>query len=488
MSQHAHHRSDLKEIARRAMVERGLEPDFSRQVEAEIGRISGPAPPNAAGLRDLRGLLWCSIDNDDSRDLDQLSVSQGLSGGAVKILVAVADVDAVVAKGTATDEHARHNTTSVYTAAEIFPMLPERLSTDLTSLNEGEDRLALVIEMTVETDGSVGDSDVYRAAVRNRAKLAYDSVSAWLEGKGPASDAVARVAGMDEQLRVQDAAAQKLRALRFEHGALDLETLQPKAIFDGETVVALKQEPHNRARQLIEEFMIAGNGVTARYLEEKKVPSLRRVVRSPERWQRIVEVAKEQGERLPPEPDSKALSDFLAERRKADPDRFPDLSLVIVKLMGRGEYVAERPGQAAAGHFGLAVKDYAHSTAPNRRFPDLIAQRLLKAALAGGALPYGDGELGDLAVHCTEQEDNADKVERRVRKSAAALLLERRIGERFDAVVTGASETGTWVRIFDPPVEGKLVHGFEGLTVGTKLRVKLIGTDVERGFIDFVGS
>ncbi|HJW13317.1 MAG TPA: RNB domain-containing ribonuclease, partial [Thermoanaerobaculia bacterium] len=484
-NQRIHHRSDLKEIARRAMVERGLEPGFAKPVEAELDRIAGPAPAGSPGLRDLRSLLWCSIDNDDSRDLDQLSVSQA-SGGAVRILVAVADVDAVVKPGMAIDQHARHNTTSVYTAAEIFPMLPEKLSTDLTSLNEGEDRLSFVIDMAVEEDGSVGKAEVYRAAVRNRAKLAYDSVSDWLEGNGPAPDAVTRVAGLDGQLRVQDDAAQRLRRLRFENGALDLETLQPKALFEGETVVALKQERHNRARQLIEDFMIACNGVTARYLEEKKFPSLRRVVRSPERWQRIVELAKEHGERLPPEPDSKALSDFLARRRKADPDRFPDLSLVVVKLMGRGEYVVERPGQAPIGHFGLAVRDYTHSTAPNRRFPDLITQRLLKAALAGAAIPYGGGELGDLAVHCTEQEDAADKVERQVRKSAAALLLERRIGERFDAIVTGAGEKGTWVRVFDPPVEGKLVHGFEGLTVGKKLRVKLITTDVERGFIDFV--
>jgi exoribonuclease II len=480
-----HQRSDLKEIARRAMIERGLEPDFTPPVQAELDRIPGAAPPAVPGIRDLRGLLWCSIDNDDSKDLDQLSVSESQPGGAVRILVAVADVDAVVRKDTAIDQHARHNTTSVYTAAEIFPMLPTRLSTDVTSLNEGEDRLALVVEMTVSGDGSLDGSSVYRAAVKNRAQLAYDAVSAWIEGKGPAPESVSRVAGLDEQLRVQDAVAQKLRSLRFEQGALDLETLQPKAIFEGETVVALRQEPHNRARQLIEDFMIAANGVTARFLAEKKFSALRRVVRSPERWQRIVEVAKEQGEDLPPEPDSKALSDFLARRRKADPDRFPDLSLVIVKLMGAGEYVVERPGGAVAGHFGLAVKDYTHSTAPNRRFPDLITQRLLKAAISGAATPYAEGELEDLAVHCTEQEDNADKVERQVRKSAAALLLEKRVGERFDAVVTGASEKGTWVRVFDPPVEGKLVHGFEGLTVGKKLRVKLISTDVERGFIDF---
>ncbi len=481
-----HHRSDLKAIARRVMVERGLEPGFPPRVEKELDRIAGPAHSNMAGLRNLRDLLWCSIDNDDSRDLDQLSVSQSLPGGAARILVAVADVDAVVRKGTAIDEHARHNTTSVYTAAQIFPMLPERLSTDMTSLNEGEDRLAIVVEMTVDADGTIGDSDVYPAVVYNRAKLAYDAVAAWLEGKAPAPNAVNRVAGMDAQLRVQDAVARKLRELRYEHGALDLEMLQPRAIFEDDRIVALRQQEQNRARRLIEDFMVAANGVTARYLEEKRVPALRRVVRSPERWQKIVETAKQYGEHLPPESESKALSDFLARRRKADPDRFPDLSLVIVKLMGRGEYIVERPGDSAAGHFGLAVKDYTHSTAPNRRFPDLVTQRLLKTAMAGGTSPYAEEELQNLALHCTEQEDAADKVERHVRKSAAALLLERRIGERFDAVVTGASEKGTWVRVFDPPVEGKLVHGSEGLSVGKKLRVKLIMTDVERGFIDFV--
>jgi exoribonuclease-2 len=480
-----HQRSDLKEIARRAMVEHDLEPDFSKPVQVELDRITGAAATAGDGIRDLRGLLWCSIDNDDSRDLDQLSVSESLPAGAVKVFVAVADVDAIVKKDMAIDQHAKHNTTSVYTAAEIFPMLPEKLSTDVTSLNEDQDRLAVVVETTIAGDGTLGGSAVYRAAVHNRAKLAYDAVTAWLEG-GPAPDAITRVRGMDEQLRVQDAVAQKLRGLRFEEGALDLETLQPKAIFDGEAVVALREEPHNRARQLIEDFMIAANGVTARFLAAKGFSALRRVVRSPERWQRIVDVAKELGEHLPPEPDSKALSDFLSKRRKADPDRFPDLSLVIVKLMGAGEYVVERPGESAVGHFGLAVKDYTHSTAPNRRFPDLITQRLLKAALAARPTPYAEGELQDLAVHCTEQEDAADKVERQVRKSAAALLLEKRVGEQFNAIVTGVSDKGTWVRVFDPPVEGKLVHGFENLEVGKKLRVKLISTDVERGFIDFV--
>jgi exoribonuclease-2 len=480
-----HDRADLKRIAHEAMVEKGLEPEFSRDVLAELGAIRAAAPVGAPGVRDLRDRLWVSIDNDDSRDLDQLTVAETLPDGAVKILVAIADVDAVVAKGTAIDGHARTNTTSIYTAAEIFPMLPEKLSTDLTSLNEAQDRLAVVVEMSFAADGSMSASDVFRAAVRNKAKLAYDSVSVGLEG-GDFPDKARSVAGVPEQLRAQDTVAQALRTRRHEEGALDLETIEPRAVFADDAIVGLSVQEKNRARQLIEDFMIAANGVTARYLAARQFAALRRVVRSPERWQKIVAVAAGYGERLPPEPDCCSLQEFLDKRRKADPLRFPDLSLVIIKLMGAGEYVVERPGQAPIGHFGLAVRDYTHSTAPNRRFPDLITQRLLKAAMTGQPAPYDAGELGTLAAHCTEQEDDANKVERLVRKSAAALLLESRVGQRFDAVVTGASEKGTWVRIFEPPAEGKLVHGFDGLEVGDRLRVKLVGTDVERGFIDFV--
>jgi len=478
-----HDRADLKDIAHRAMIEKGLEPGFSRDALDELDHIRGPAPLDR-GVPDWRDRLWVSIDNDDSRDLDQLTYGESLPGGATRIFVAIADVDALVAKGTAIDGHARTNTTSVYTAAEIFPMLPEKLSTGFTSLNEAEDRMAVVATMMVEKDGSLGECTLQRAAVRNHAKLAYDSVSVGLEG-GEFPEKAVRVEGVVAQLRLQDAAAQLLRGRREEEGALDLETIEPRAVFDGDALVDLTVQPKNRARELIEDFMIAANGATARFLAGKGLASLRRVVRSPERWQKIVAVAAERGERLPPEPDSRALEAFLRKRRKADPLRFPDLSLVIVKLMGAGEYVVERPGQTAIGHFGLAVRDYTHSTAPNRRFPDLITQRLVKGALAGEPPAYDAAELGVLATHCTEQEDDADKVERLVRKSAAALLLEQRIGQRFDAVVTGASEKGTWVRIFQPPAEGKLVHGWEGLEVGDKLRVKLISTDVERGFIDF---
>jgi exoribonuclease-2 len=479
-----HTKKDLAELARQAMIDRGLEPEFSPAVEKQLEGISGPASDKS--LRDLTALLWCSIDNDDSRDLDQLSVSEALPDGGVKVFVAVADVDALVRKGTPIDDHARTNTTSVYSAARIFPMLPERLSTDLTSLNEGEDRLATIVEMSFDRDATLTSSSIYRATVRNKAKLAYDAVSAWLESHGDAPAALQAVPGMDAQLRAQNDISQKLRERRHEEGALELETIQPKAIFEDDRVVDLREQPHNVARQLIEEFMIAANGVAARFLGASGYASLRRVVRSPERWGRIVEVAREQGDHLPPEPDSKALQEYLARRRRADPQSFPDLSLVIVKLMGAGEYVVEKPGGAPVGHFGLAVRDYTHSTAPNRRFPDLITNRILKAALAKAPSPYSDAELGDLAPHCTEQEDNADKVERQVRKSAAALLLESRIGDRFDAIVTGASEKGTWVRIFQPPVEGKLVHGDEDAKVGQKMRVKLISTDFDRGFVDFV--
>jgi exoribonuclease-2 len=474
----------LKAIARRAMTERGLLPDFSRDALNELDRLPGPAP--VGGVKDMRDRLWVSIDNDDSRDLDQLSVAEALPDGAAKVWVAVADVDAVVARGTALDAHAQENTTSVYTAAEIFPMLPEKLSTNWTSLNENEDRAAMVVEMVFAKDGELQSSDVYRAAVRNKAQLAYDSVSAGLEDGRSWPEKAAAVKGAPEQLRLQDSVAQSLKALRHEHGALDLETIEPKAVFEDDRIVDVRVEPKNRARDLIEDFMIAANGVTARFLAAQGYPSLRRVVRSPERWARIVSVAAEYGEKLPAEPDAEALETFLVKRRKADPLRFPDLSLVIVKLMGRGEYVVERPGQKPTGHFGLAVQDYSHSTAPNRRFPDLVTHRLLKSALSRQPSAYRDDELDALAQHCTEREDDANKVERQVRKSAAAMLMEPRIGQQFDAIVTGATEHGVWVRLLDPHVEGKLVHGEEGLEVGARLRVKLIATDAERGFIDFV--
>jgi exoribonuclease-2 len=467
------------------MLERGLLPEFSPAARAELARMTAAAPVDEAAVRDLRDRLWCSIDNDDSRDLDQLSVAESLDKGVVRVLVAVADVDALVKPGTAIDDHARTNTTTVYTAAEIFPMLPEKLSTDLTSLGEDDDRLAMVVEMDVTSDGEVTASNVYRAAVRNRAKLAYNGVAAWLEGGASAPERLAAVKGLDDQLRMQDRAAQAMRRRRFAHGALTLGSTDAHVVFDGDTLADVRSDEQNRAQALIEDFMIAANGVVARFLRGKGLPTLRRVLPVPTRWPRIVQIATEAGGHLPAEPDAAALEAFLTERRTADPTGFADLSLSIVKLLGSGAYAVERPGGTADGHFGLAVRDYTHSTAPNRRFPDVITQRLLKSALNGGTSPYGLDELDELARHCTEQEDDASRIERQVRKSAAALLMASRVGQRFDGIVTGASSKGTWVRLFRPAAEGKVVRGERGLDVGERVRVELVHTDVDRGFIDF---
>jgi exoribonuclease-2 len=475
----------LRSIARQVMLQRGLAPDFPAAAISEAAAITHAATDSDPAIRDLRDLLWVSIDNDDTRDLDQLSVARGAAGGATTLLVAIADVDATVTAGSAIDAHASANTTSVYTAAGTFPMLPEKLSTDLTTLGQDVERLALVIEMTVAADGALTGSDIYRAQVKNRAKLAYDSVAAWLDGTAAAPAPVAAVPGVDAQLRAQDRLAQALRQRRHANGALDLDTLEVRAVYHDGALSDLQPDAQNRAKALIEDFMIAANGVTARFLNDHGYPSLRRVLRSPERWQRIVDLAAGLGGHLPLAPDARALDEFLVQRRAAAPTQFAELSLSVIKLMGSGEYVLELPGEQAEGHFGLAVRDYTHSTAPNRRFPDLIAQRLLKAALGRRATPYTNDALATLAAHCTEQEDNAEKVERQVRKSAAALLLAGRIGERFDAIVTGASDKGTWVRISGPTVEGRVVHGYAGLDVGDTVKVQLMHVDVIRGFIDF---
>jgi VacB/RNase II family 3'-5' exoribonuclease len=468
------------------MLDKGLLPDFSPEALAEVDGF-GSAPTAPAGARDLTSLPWASIDNDDSLDLDQLTVAQAVSGNGVRILVAVADVDSLVRLGDALDGHARQNTASVYTAAEKFPMLPDKLSTDLTSLNFNVARPAVVVDMTISAGGEVQKSDIYLATVRSQAKLAYNSVAAWLEGTGPQPEPIGGFPGLDDNLRLQSTVAQRMKNLRHVHGALSLETVEAKPVFDGDRLSDLQVERKNVATDIVEDFMIGANGVTARYLTGKGLPSIRRVVRTPRRWDRIVELAAEHGTQLPAIPDAKALEDFLNQQKAADPLTFPDLSLSVIKLLGPGEYVAELPGDQAEGHFGLAVKDYTHSTAPNRRFTDLITQRLLKAALAGAAAPYQMEDLTALALHCTEQEDAINKVERQVSKSAAALLLESRIGEQFDALVTGASPKGTWARLLTVPVEGKVVQGLHGLDVGQRIRVQLASVDVERGFIDLRG-
>ena len=489
-------RSDLVLLAVVAMQAHGLAPEFSSDALAEMAAIAGPSQESGAGIEDMRALLWCSIDDDDSQDIDQLSVCQETKDGW-RVLVAIADVDALVHKDSAIDLHAQVNTASVYTAARVFPMLPERLSTDLTSLGAHQERLAIVTEMVVDAQGLVSNFRICRAQVRNQAKLAYDSLAAWLDGHGELPAAARAVPGMDAQLRLQDAAAQALRQRRTAQGALQFETFEPRAQVQGEQVVAIEQREHNRARQLIEEFMVATNICTAQFLEKHGGLAMRRVVRSPERWSRVVDVAEKYGESLPDEPDSKALEAFLERRRKADPLRFPDLSLTIVQLMGAGEYVIEdaQPGVPVDhsktvavedyGHFGLAIRDYAHSTAPNRRYPDLISHRLVKAVLADQHSPYSVPELQALAEHCNRQESAAKKVERSLRKSEAALFLQNKVGAEFDAIVTGKNNRGVWVRTLVPPVEGKLVNAGPEVDVGERVRVKLLSTDVARGFIDF---
>jgi exoribonuclease-2 len=484
-------RSILEHIAHQAMIERGLLPDFSAAALAELGSLQaytaaeGKPAEDAPEIRDLRNLPWASIDNDDSRDLDQLTTAEQMPDGNIRIYVAIADVVSLVKQGSAIDEHARHNTTSVYTSARIFPMLPEQLSTDLTSLNFSEQRLAFVVEMVMDVGGTLRESDVYHAWVTNQAKLAYNSVAAWLDGNGDPPQALAEVKGLDKNLRLQDQTAQKIKHVRHMHGALSLETIEARPVFDGDQIRTLEVQDKNRAKGIIEDFMIAANGVTARYLSARKFPSLRRVVRKPKRWERIVAIASERGVKLPDDPDSMALEAFLIKQKAADPLRFPDLSLAVIKLLGSGEYVAELPEGHAPGHFGLAVKDYAHSTAPNRRYPDLLTQRLLKAAINGQPAPYRIDELDVIAAHCTAAEDAATKVERRVEKSAAALMLQSRVGDLFESIVTGASRKGTWVRLLDIPVEGKLVRGFEGADVGDRIRVQLTSVDIQRGYIDF---
>jgi len=465
---------------------RGLDPEFPPDAVAAVAAITTAPSATEEPVRDLRSLRWCSIDNDDSRDLDQLSVAETLAGVDVKVLIAVADVDASVGKGTAVDRHAALNTTSVYTPAVMFPMLPERLSTDLTSLADQQDRLSVVVECVVASDGRLKSSDVYGALVRNRAKLAYNAVGAWLAGNGPLPPAAAAVPGMDQQLRIQDGVAQALGKVRHEHGALEFASSDVEHVFDGDTLQEVRPAVPNRATSLIENLMIAANGVVARFLDARGFPSLRRVVRSPERWDRIRALAVLTGDTLPAAADSAALAAFLAHRKDVAPDAFGDLSHTVIRLLGPGEYVVDPPGAEPPGHFGLAVRDYTHSTAPNRRYPDLITQRLLKAALATHPSPYAIDELERLATHCTQQEDNANRVERQVRKSAAAMLVESRVGQSFDALVTGASPQGTYVRVTTPPIEGKLMRGEHGLDVGDRVRVTLVKVDVDRGYIDFV--
>jgi VacB/RNase II family 3'-5' exoribonuclease len=476
---------DLQVIARQVMQSHGFQPDFGPDVTKQLADLKAHPPQVAPGsaIRDLRNLLWSSIDNDSSRDLDQIEVAENLTNGDVKIMIGIADVDAFVPKGSPIDQHAARETTSVYTGVHVFAMLPEELSTGTTSLLEQQDRLAMVVEFVVDSTGVVKSSTVYRAVVRNKAQLQYNSLGAWLEGKAPAPPKVAASTDLQAQLKLQDQVAQKLKGQRFQNGALSLQTDETQPIILDDQVVGIENQQKNHATELIEDFMVAANGVVARMLE--KVSSLRRIVRTPERWDRIVQLAAAKNEKLPAEPDSKALNDFLVRRKAADPDHFAELSLAVIKLIGPGEYVLERAGDVAPGHFGLAVRDYTHSTAPNRRFVDIVSQRILKAMLASQPNPYSDDDLTAIAANCTLKENSARKVEREMTKRLAAIGVQNKIGQVFDAIVTGASPKGTFVRVLQPRIDGLLAQGAQGLDVGDKLRAKLIRTDIQKGYIDF---
>lgn len=479
---------DLQAAACQTMLENGFEPEFSPAVQQQLSRLTAnpPAIVPDGNIRDLRDLFWSSIDNDTSRDLDQIEVAQSMPSGAVKILIGIADVDAFVPRDSPIDQHAARQTTTVYTGVRNFSMLPEQLSTDVSSLLEGADKLSVVVEVVVSAEGHIQSGDVYRAITRNKAQLTYDAVGAWLEGKAAPPPKVAVSAELQSQLRLQSKIAEALRAERFRHGALNIETTETRPIMLNAQIVDVVKQQKNEATELIEDFMIAANGVVARMLE--KVSSIRRVVKTPERWNRIVELAMQLGEQLPPQADSKALNEFLIKRKAADPDHFADLSLSVIKLMGPGEYILERPGDPETGHFGLAVQDYTHSTAPNRRFADLVTQRLIKTLLANQPAPYSDDELASVAANCTSKENAARKVEREMSKRIAAVAMSNRIGQTFDAIVTGVNAHGTFVRLLQPHVEGLLQRGQMGVDVGDRLRVTLLSTDVQRGHIDFAKS
>jgi VacB/RNase II family 3'-5' exoribonuclease len=483
---------DLRERAREIVSEHGFVSEFAPDVRAEVARIGELHEGDRVSathddIHDLRSLPWTSIDNRETRDLDQVEVCEPLDAGVTRLRLGVADVDHLVPKDSAIDRRAAANTTSLYTGVETFSMLPEELSTDLTSLVEGAERLVVVVDLVVDGAGEVTDVSVYRARIVNRAKLAYDSVGMWLAGAASIPEAFAALPGLEAQIRLQDDVARRLRLRRHERGALDLETIEARPVTSDGDVVDLEVTRKSRARELIEDFMIAANAATAQYLEMRRVPSIRRVVRAPRRWPRIVELAKRNGHTLPDEPSSAALADFLRRRRTANPDAFADLSLSVVKLLGSGEYVVERPWEPDGdeGHFGLALDDYSHTTAPNRRYADLVMQRLVKASVAGAPAPYTATELDAIAERCTVMEDAAGRVEREMRKVVAATLMAHRVGETFDAIVTGVNRGGTFARLIHPPVEGRVMRGEDGMDVGDRVRLELVEVDVAKAYIDF---
>jgi len=476
----------LDERARQAMRDNGFVAVFPQEVLDQVKALKENRQTQTNGsIQDFRNLLWSSIDNESSRDLDQIEYAEQLDNGDMRILVGIADVDALVPKDSPIDKFAAQNTVTVYTESEIFAMLPEDLSTGLTSLNENQDRLAIIVELVVKENGDVPGNNVYRGLVRNHAKLAYESVGAWLDENAPMPEKIANSPDLKAQILLQQKAADRLHEFRKAKGALEFESIESSAVVVNGQIRDIKSVEPNSARKIIENFMVAANVEMAEFLDNHNSLSLRRVVKTPERWDRIREVAADLGEDLPEQPDAQALAGFLDKRRAADPEHFPDLSLSIVKLIGAGEYVVQRPGEDGNGHFGLGVRDYAHSTAPNRRYPDIVVQRLVKAAIDGETAPYSEDELNAIAEQCNEQERAARKVERKMRKIVAATVMQNRVGQDFDAIVTGKTASGTFARILRPPVDGRIVKGEEDVRVGQKIEVKLLSADPRNGFIDF---
>ena len=472
------------------MAENGFEPNFPADALAELATIESEfkAENVEDGMKDLRDLLWSSIDNASSRDLDQIEYAEQLDDGDIRILVGIADVDHLVKKDTALDRHAAQNTVTIYTETEMFPMLPEELSTGLTSLNEGEDRMAVIVELVIKENGDVPGNTVYRGLVRNKAKLAYESIGKWLDENGPVPDKVGSIPGLQDQIILQRTAAERLHKFRLEKGALEFESIESSAVIENGEVRGIVSVKEDSARKLIENFMIAANVEMAEFLEAHNFVSLRRVVKTPQHWEGIREIAEKNGVTLPDAPNARALAEFLVDQRSKDPLHFPDLSLAIIKLIGSGEYVVQRPGEQGDGHFGLGVRDYAHSTAPNRRYPDIVVQRMVKAAIKGEPQPYTEDELNAIADHCNLQERAARKVERKMRKIVAATVMKRHVGESFDAMVTGVTPHGTFARILRPPVDGRIVRGEQGLKIGQKVDIKLLAADPGNGFIDFAAK
>jgi exoribonuclease II len=475
---------DLSAAARRTMLAHGFEPDYPPAIAAQLEQLRAHPPQPDPKARDLRNLLWSSIDNDTSKDLDQIEYVEALPNGSYRVLIGIADVDAFVPKGSPIDQHALRETTTVYTGVDIFAMLPEELSTGSTSLLQDQERLAVVGDFTIDAQAHVAASDIYLARVLNKAQLAYPSIGAWLRGQ-PAPPKVVASPELQQQLHLQDQIAQGLLAERDKQGALNLETIETHPIHLSDGEIDIEADTKNRATQIIEDFMIAANGAVARMLDAKGYSSIRRVVRIPKRWDRIVELARQRGTQLPTDPDPKPLHNFLCDQQRKDPDHFADLSLAVIKLLGPGEYILEKPGQEPIGHFGLAVHDYTHSTAPNRRYADLVIQRIVKAMIARQPSPYSDDELSSIAAQCTRMEDAERKVSREMQKRIAAVAMSGRVGQTFDAIVTGVNEHGSFVRTLRPPVDGMLVQGVQGVDVGDRLRVSLVRTDPAQGYIDF---